>query len=605
MIDKNPITIKEQIEARNTNISITLSEIGLSNFQLELPPIHEITKIKELFKTKNNIEDFVRENQTIRDEYFKRKLEKLKSYSNEFENSPKYLYHIASLLNELGQKEDAKKYLENAIHLKKDPFLLNKYALLELKEGETQKGYKILKDLSKNDYFANLNIVLIELQNKNFESVHKYLNNAVKINPLRFEAYYLLCLIKLIEGKINEAIKAAKISLDLKNNSSTLYYLLSLCYYLLNNTDKAEKNLLVSLQLYKYNKFALVLYCDTNKDYYKLNNIIRYLEDYLQFDQKSPEIWDRLARSYFLNSKYDKAIELLRHQASIDDSFAVWNNMAITYINNNNKKKGEQFFNLALKKQPEINKPIVLLNYSNFLYSNHRYKEIIKLFYDFKIEKDLDYKQSLYYSEFILNSIRSLVKESRQNEAIDIAIRTINDKRFDEFCLINVKNFLLYFFSLRHIEYDLISQLINELEEDVGKITLPEKTKLRVLNNILYSLIDINEFNRAGEIFRKIFNDIDQDVFLNATYGLYSFRIGDINNGIAYYKKSISLAINQELKTNLNRKLNYEIAYYFFNKGEKKKAIEAIKKAFKFKTTIIEFEKETQDLKSKIMDLGV
>ena len=170
-------------------------------------------------------------------------------------------YRISFLLNELGQKDDAKTMLENL--LSKKPEYINATILLgdiQCDKGEYKEAlntyYNGLK-FSPNNYELLYSIGMAYTLLNDFKNAKEYYEKAATINNLLFKAYYDIAKINLISNELEDAEKYFTKSLDDEELEADAYYHLGKIAMLKGDYDNAVKFVNLAIQIDKrYAKIA-------------------------------------------------------------------------------------------------------------------------------------------------------------------------------------------------------------------------------------------------------------------------------------------------------------------------------------------------------------
>ena len=171
-------------------------------------------------------------------------------------------YRISFLLNELGQKKDAKVMLENL--LSKKPEYINATLLLGdilCDKGEYKEALNIYSGglkYSPNNYDLLYSMGIAYTMLNDFKNAKIAYEKAATINNLLFKAYYDIAQINLISNELEEAEKYFTKALDDEDLESDAYYYLGKVAMLKGDYDNAVKFVNLAIQLdKKYVKIAM------------------------------------------------------------------------------------------------------------------------------------------------------------------------------------------------------------------------------------------------------------------------------------------------------------------------------------------------------------
>lgn len=171
-------------------------------------------------------------------------------------------YRISFLLNELGQKKDAKVMLENLLY-KKPEFIDATILLGDIlcDTGEYKDALNIYSNglrYSPNNYDLLYSMGMAYTMLNDFKNAKICYEKAATINNLLFKAYYDIAQINLISNELEEAEKYFTKALDDKELEPDAYYHLGKIAMLRGDYDNAVKFVNLAIQLNKkYVKIAM------------------------------------------------------------------------------------------------------------------------------------------------------------------------------------------------------------------------------------------------------------------------------------------------------------------------------------------------------------
>lgn len=171
-------------------------------------------------------------------------------------------YRISFLLNELGQKDDAKTMLENLLS-KKPEYTIATLLLGDIysDKGEYKEALNIYSSGLKyapNNYELLYSMGMAYTLLNDFKNAKICYEKAATINNLLFKAYYDIAQINLISNELDEAEKYFTRSLDDEDLEPDAYYQLGKVSMLRGDYDNAVKFVNLAIQLdKKYVKIAM------------------------------------------------------------------------------------------------------------------------------------------------------------------------------------------------------------------------------------------------------------------------------------------------------------------------------------------------------------
>lgn len=524
---------------------------------------------------------------------------------NRIENAVRDLRKIPNnpfLLNNLGlaylsnkEYEKAFNAFNQAIEIKPDfiQAALNLTCLYMAKENYSS-AMDVLKKLlerTPNDISVLINLGNVYFKQKKFKDAKDIYRNIVKIEPKNITSRNRLALLNLIERKFEESISELRKCLQINNNLPAIYNNLGVAYGALGARKKSIQSFKIAINIYPHYTSAIHNLAITLRQKDILASI-ELLEDYL-YSKKNTKIRELLARFYFENRQYQKALKnlftvlsQLKHMINCNQEISrLHNNIGVVYHVMRDFEKAKENYLACIEKVEYINHIIV--------------GNIIDLYFDLnkinEAKKYIDiYRDKFGEKEFYLYYLsRYSYYKAKLSDSI---------KFMKQFLMIN-KTFLPAYTFLSHIYSE-------DLQDYKRSVALNEKAfehlsnNKAIINNLAYNYLMNNEVNKAEIILRKVEENID-NVYLNATRGLLNIKKDNIEEGRRLYNRAAELAGRGVLHGHVIQKKHLELARHYFSHDQKNRALDNLKKVFsamKGKDTI--FAKQAQKLQ-EIIGTGV
>jgi tetratricopeptide (TPR) repeat protein len=602
MIDNMPLSKRENFDIRSRKIEIPLT--GISNFEVtfELPIEVEIESIKKKYSIRSGIEEFREIDKSQLSELLRQKINELELQKDDFITSSKFNYHLHTLYALLEDDERSKYFLEEAKKMGiKDEYTRYKISK-SLETGDTDTAKKLIKAPKSAQYTTLIEMAMWYLKEKELKGAVEYVRKAISRDSLRFESYILLGIVNIISGEVKDAIKVLRIATKLNEKSLVGHFLLGFCYTLLNSSEKSLHHLNIAYYIDPTDVNTVIALANEYIKLEQCEKAFEVLEEYVKFNPNIAEIWDRLSFCSYRMKKYERAIESLKYQITINENATSLNNIAVVYQKLGDIDRATRYFEYALSKFGEIENIVLLSNYLSLLVSKRLYTEALS--YIEKVQSvqtgALSAPQCNALSNIYVNLMKSFYKTDRISEMAALGENVIESRVLEEIFLVNIRSYLLFVYSLNDEFHSKITIHIDALRKIIDQLKSSEKLYNRVNNNILYSLLESDRIDEAERIIDKLISRADKDPYLNATIGLYWLKKGAIDKGEAYYKRTIRMFTNQKLKDSARTKMNTEIARYYKNHNQLKQALHYIKNAIKSKNTYSEYRGQAKKLEEEI-----
>lgn len=584
-----------------------LNESGLSSMSFELPAFEELKNIKDLSLSKISFQETKNTFLDNSKEIYEKELESLERNFETFQYSSKFLNQL-SILNELtGNIQKAEELLLNAIQIDESPYFKNRLAEIYMSQSRFKDFNNIyqLPNIKKNIKTYIIQALAL-IKNNQLEKAELHIKEALAVDYFDFETQYLAGSIELLKGNYSKAIRSFKIAIEEatgKNAPSSLYVNMGIAYLLQNNIKKALDCLKISTALNPLNKNSVLIYSNLLIESKKYPEAIAILRTYLTYEEKECTIWDLIAKAYYLSKDYKKALESLKHQASLEGNTAIWNNIAIVYNKLKEYKKANQYFALGLKQELEKEQvPVILLeNYLRFLANHKLLKELSALL---KLLKPLINENSKKiipnYYVFLLTYIEAVSAIGDNYNTIEITEKVIDTEEIDIITKMRLVTHLTYHYTMINPNIGKALAFSKIAEKNIESIEMDKTFKLLLYNNIIYTYLESNQIMEAENLINKLNPGINKIAIPTATLGLYHIKKGRIDRGNQYYENAINLVPGSVDKSRLKQKLYFELAKYYRSTEQNDKAKDYFKKVIKITTGYNSMQKLSQIMLSEI-----
>ena len=274
------------------------------------------------------------------------KIKKLKEENN---NNIDVIYTFAQIAQKANYIEDAIESFERILENKtEDEKLLSIISKLYIRKNNTDKALVYInKILSKIPYdeSANKDKAYILYNYQKYREAKKYINIVIEKSPKDYFALNINGLILLEENNILKAKSSFEKAIKINQKFQDSYLNLGVCYYKLEDFDKAFKSF---KYVYKENK----------------NNISAILN---------------IANLLSLKGKNLYAISLYEKILNIDSNNKIaLSNLALSYFRLKDLKKKKKYFRKSIEVNPNDNE--LMYSYSTMLINLNYFKEGLKYF---------------------------------------------------------------------------------------------------------------------------------------------------------------------------------------------------------------------------------
>ncbi len=253
-----------------------------------------------------------------------------------------FIEKVSSLEKEREKRKKIKEFLKNV----KD--------LIEKGKKEEAEN-KINEFVAKNRERPNLLVELAKIYKKiDLDRAMKFLNKAIKENPIYFEAWLEVADLYEKLKKADEALKALKKAYEINPNSSNVLYRLGRVYLILNELDKAKNYFYMALKADPKNEELVQNIWNLYLDFELVDRVVKDFE-HIIFERLTVKTLNNFAVSLRKSGKIKEAIDAYRQALKKEpQNEHIHYNIAIAYIDLKREDRAIQHLEKALKINPKF-----------------------------------------------------------------------------------------------------------------------------------------------------------------------------------------------------------------------------------------------------------
>tara|TARA_X000001036_G_scaffold369109_1_gene355059 strand:+ start:18 stop:782 length:765 start_codon:yes stop_codon:yes gene_type:complete len=174
------------------------------------------------------------------------------------------------------------------------------------------------------------------------------------------------------------------------SNNSDAYHLISLIYLVEGKLDEARSNILTAIELQPdisayHSNYGNILYQSNNLEF-----AIQEHKRAIKLDKKNFQAFYSLGVVYTHLKNYEKAIEYYKKALLLDNESSVAHNNLANVYNNYNPNLAEEHYLKVLELTPNDAMPYI--NISNYYLKNTKYKKCVQVLEE-AIDKDIKVKE--------------------------------------------------------------------------------------------------------------------------------------------------------------------------------------------------------------------
>lgn len=583
MLDQLPFIKKEKMEVERREIEVVLEDDSLRPIKLSFPAVDDLESIRDSFFSKISVHEIAEDIDLCDVITLQSELEKYYSKFEKFKDSPTFLIQIASLHQLLHENEKAEEILRDAYrrfgcehlrHALGDELVLrNKITDAEALYAEVGEDSDDAHTLLRKAFFA--------LNAHKTDVAERLITKAESIDPLDYTTLVFKGGIELYKGEYDRAIRNFRLAVQEKPSSSNAFVNLATAYWCKHQINPALKALKTAIDINPLNQNAIIFYSDLVCTTGEGPKAIPSLSLFVKYNQKSEHIWERLARAYYISGEFVKAGDALRHQASIKETSAVWNNLGLVHWRLKDHKKGIKFIvhaiDMAGNQPKEIETP--LMNLISLLLEMNNHRMVLKISKDLIDEKQLPNSiLERVYLKYVM-ALESLHKHAVATaEAQKFLSAGINNTEVKLSLLLH----LIYYKTVLDKDKEAAMKAIDmSIAEAQAHPDIPLDLWNRVYNNCFFSLLCFDRIDEAQRLVPALQRAFHRDPYATATLGLYNLKRNRPDKGIELYEEAIKIARHdRDLKKKIKQRMNLELAKYY-ESIDSKRALTYLEKALK------------------------
>ena len=579
MLNSFPSKRDVQIELKERNIEVTFDRSDSPRIVLEFPPAHELRRIRSGFMPTVSLREALLQDPFDLRSLYEIELSRLKSKDSTSQQSSTVLNRLSNLYFLTEQREQSRQYLERAAEISNSDFFQDEIASSYLLEGNVDAARSALGDgdLSKSVSRCLLffQMALIERDNV---AARFFISAALEIDPISVDANIAQGGFCLLNGEPENAIRHYRTAIEEAPVSSTVFVNLAVCHYLLGNSFRAVKSLRQAIALNPTNENALIFYSDLLHELDRSKDGITALRKFINFEEKSEAVWNRLARSYFLEADYSEALDALSTEANLTNNPVVFNNIAVVLARMGDGEKAVRYYNLALKlieqRQSESSFDAeVTSNYTIPILKNLSIHYLTagkfgKALHFSSRAWDLVLQHNSGSSQVIPTHVNALLRNNEIVTAEKVASDWLSTQPQDPDAMLAVLSSLCA--GLADTGPTKQTQRFIEMVYDVGSRAELVSTSwiVRAFNNAMFASLQLDNVERAEVFAGYLAPYVHSNPFVTATFGLLALKKSKLEQGRALYTEAISLAWNRMLKDQIRQRQNFELGRTYLLQNE-------------------------------------
>ena len=506
--------------------------------------------------------------------------------------------NLAIALLKNGQATAAVEELRTALELDPGNYLAGiSLARLYFVQGsfvEARLCYENLLKNHLNDAAALIGLSTRLIRTEKYDEAHEYLLKAVGTKKSLFLSRFLLGMVCLHRSDLRCALSEFRAASKLNFRNPNIHHAIGVAYALQGEHARAEKAFKTAHALAPDSSTIIGGLAQTLLTFHKHDQASEMLETYLGLHPNDLVARDLLARSFMESKRYAAAkfqikqiIQLAGTEITNDELSRHYCNLALAFMKENDFKAAE----VQLKHAIEIAPKASSVAYENLARVYGLSKRVplaitvlegalglfpsilgVRLLLAALYSEDEEYRKAINHLE--------IVRSQGKLPANDYASLGSNYGDLEEF-----------------------TAALNVLTEGYEKYP----KSIMIINNLAYYLLKTGNLPRAKSVLDARPLDVEPQVELIATLGLFNLYKGDYETARRLYKKAHSLATKtgqKELARRVRQKMHLELAQFHLNAGDFASAVREVRAGLNLTITKRSFKRELNRLAASLEKLG-
>jgi len=565
-------------------IELVLSEEGGARLTLILPPFEDLSEIKYLTGRQYSLKEHADKEWAPFKSAFADELTRLEKKNDRFGESRTYFSHLANLAELAGDRPAEFQILGRVPLAIRDNFFQYRLGENLHAQGRLAEAEKIFSSFDlDSDASANLRLAYFHAQKNQLDLAAHAVSRVLGIDPLNYGGRLFEGALRLARGECQAAIQSFRIAESERPTSSVLYTNLAIAYLFLKKDHKALASLRKAVALDPLNHNAVSLLADVAHAAGRDEDAVPALRYFVNFEQRVPSVWGRLARSLLQLGHASEALAALRHQATHEDTSAVWNNIGVAHVAARNRKSALSAFKHSTAKvtsESIADAFLALRNILAMLVEDKNYDAAIRMA-KLAIREDRDalISKDSKLSDIYTFYLHSLRNSNRMNEAVKISERLLESDSLALRLRVWIGIQLLSYYATSPNRVDRALSLANEFKEILDSIVVLEKPLAdNLINNLTFAYAETGHIEEATALLPYLSKLVHEQPYPTATLGLIHLRKGHIERAIQLYEEAIHIALKGDDKKRIRQKLNLELGLNFLQ-SDAERADRFLKKA--------------------------
>ncbi|MDE0693093.1 MAG: tetratricopeptide repeat protein [Gammaproteobacteria bacterium] len=502
---------------------------------------------------------------------------------DEFQGSKTFLQRASSLALLCGRPEQAQELAAQAIELDAQdtsPRYRRAEALLAL--GELDGAYREFGDLGHAGHLEScLRMVEVAIRKGDLDDAQVWLGRAEAIDTLDWRVQVSAGTIALIAGAFGRAIHHLRNSLEDRPRAVRVHYELALAQMLAGNTKNAAKSLRRAVALDPFEERVLLTWTDLSLHLHQgLPEVGNALSKYLAFEPSNSSVTHRFADVLYEQGLNREAQQILMQMQRIGDDPRIGNNLGVIAASRHDFRRAIAEFTKSVNMIAQSDvadshlRGVATANLVNALIKAEASKTTVQVAQEFVDSTPLSEVLSRDPSYQIADGlIHGLMELGRFTEAVGYAEAWVGAAEIHPRLEIGLLEKLVCYFTLESEAYRKAYEYALRAYEAQGALT-PRDVGLKymALNNLAVAAIELAKYEDASEYLSRMQPAPGVPMACGyATRGLLALRTGDVAKGESLYRRAIGVA-NPALKTQLRKKLDWEMGVYWESRGSWKRA---------------------------------
>ena len=588
MIELGVPRLPDNLAVREQDAEVEVGFDAALNGKLLFPSLPRLLQGRRVPSREEQIREF-REPTSFPPEGFQSELDRLLLRYEEFNDSATYLARVSDLAVLSGRLEQAFSLANEAVEANPDPEYKYRLAEIAYFGSDAHKARSIWAELAAQGHMgAVLRMAQLSIAESDDEGAAAWLDEAMRIDGADWRGHLIAGVLALGSGEHERAVRHFRMAMEERPRSVQIYYNLAIAHVLSGSVKRAIRALRIAVGLNPFDQKALMAWADLSAHTSQsIPEVSQALVRYAALHSDDKDAIERLAYLRYLLGDDKGARDVLERTDERFHDANITNNLGVLSARGKKLNQAIREFGRAIaiaakssEENTERTSDIATANLVTALVNAGEFRRAEEIATTYiGISFDDRYLSSYPTFRIMQGLVGACLNQGKMEKGIDLALNWI-EKDIHADLHSYLANTLVCYYTLVDVQLDRAHEFARRSFE----IQSNRQPKNGIawnssINNLAFVAIEQGKLDDAGCYLSRLRSDAPiHRYFHYATRGLLAIRRGHVDRGEGLYRLAISTASDQNTKSLLRQKLNWELGNHLARQGRIRRAIRFLEK---------------------------